>query len=51
MPELSNALLETLLEQVHSLTTRSEVASYIPALALAIAIVTPDGQLYQAGEA
>ncbi|OQP30613.1 glutaminase B [Pantoea latae] len=57
MPELSNALLETLLEQVRPLTARGAVASYIPALAevpahaLGIAIVTSDGQLFQAGDA
>lgn len=57
MPELSNALLETLLEQVRPLTARGTVASYIPALAevpahaLGIAIVTSDGQLFQAGDA
>jgi glutaminase len=57
VPELSNALLETLLEQVRPLTARGAVASYIPALAevpahaLGIAIVTSDGQLFQAGDA
>ena len=57
MTELSNALLETILEQVRPLTARGNVASYIPALAevpasaLGIAVVTTDGQCYQAGEA
>ncbi|WBG93001.1 glutaminase B (plasmid) [Pantoea piersonii] len=57
MPELSNALLEEILEQVRPLTARGKVASYIPALAkvpahaLGIAIATPDGQTWQAGDA
>ena len=57
MPELSNALLETILEQVRPLTSRGKVASYIPALAdapadaLGIAVATPDGQSWQAGDA
>nr|MBA2813945.1 Glutaminase 2 [Candidatus Pantoea persica] len=57
MTELSNALLETILEQVRTLTARGNVASYIPALAevpasaLGIAVVTTDRQCYQAGEA
>lgn len=57
MTELSNALLEAILEQVRPLTARGNVASYIPALAevpasaLGIAVVTADGQCYQAGEA
>ncbi|WP_371239767.1 glutaminase B [Pantoea sp. KPR_PJ] len=57
MPELSNALLDTLLEQVRPLTAQGKVASYIPALAdvpadaLGIAVATPDGRIYQAGDA
>ncbi|MBZ6408193.1 MAG: glutaminase B [Kalamiella piersonii] len=57
MPELSNALLEEILEQVRPLTARGKVASYIPALAevpahaLGIAIAPPDGQTWQAGDA
>lgn len=57
MPELSNALLETILDQVRPLTACGKVASYIPALAdvpanaLGIAIATPDGRTFQAGDA
>ncbi len=57
MSELSNALLTEILEQVRPLTKKGSVASYIPALAevspdyLAIAVCTPDGALYQAGDA
>lgn len=57
MTELSNALLEEILEQVRPLTSRGSVASYIPALAeapahaLGIAVATPDGQSWQAGDA
>lgn len=57
MPELSNALLETILEQVRPLTAGARVASYIPALAdvpghaFGMAIATPDGRIYQAGDA
>lgn len=57
MPELSNALLEKIVEEVRPLTREGKVADYIPALAdvaadqLGIAIVTPDGRHFQAGDA
>ncbi|MDZ7280135.1 glutaminase B [Pantoea eucrina] len=57
MSELSNALLEELVHDVRPLTGAGHVADYIPALAevdphqLGIAIVTPEGKCYQAGDA
>jgi len=55
--ELSNALLEELINDVRPLTRQGKVADYIPALAdvdasqLGIAICTPAGDYYQAGDA
>ncbi len=55
--ELTNGLLEEIVAEVRPLTRQGKVADYIPALAgvdadqLGIAIVTPDGQRFQAGEA
>ena len=57
MAELSNALLEEILQQVRPLTRQGKVADYIPALAqvspdyLGIAVLTHDGRQYQAGDA
>ncbi|MDU4094804.1 MAG: glutaminase B [Pantoea sp.] len=57
MAELSNALLEEILQQVRPLTRQGKVADYIPALAqvspdyLGIAVLTRDGKQYQAGDA
>jgi len=55
--ELSNALLQEVLDQVRPLVHQGNVANYIPALAdvaadhLAIAVCLRDGTLYQAGDA
>ncbi|KJV44859.1 glutaminase [Pantoea sp. BL1] len=55
--ELTNGLLEEIVAEVRPLTRQGKVADYIPALAgvdadqLGIAIVTPDGQCFQAGDA
>jgi glutaminase len=55
--ELSNALLEEIIEQVRPLTRQGKVADYIPALAgvspdqAGIAIYVADGTCYQAGDA
>ncbi len=57
MSELSNALLEEIISEVRPLTRQGKVADYIPALAdvepdqLGIAICTPGGECYQAGDA
>lgn len=57
MSELSNALLQEIVEEVRPLTREGRVADYIPALAgvdphqLGIAIHTPDGRCFQAGDA
>ena len=57
MSELTNGLLEEIVAEVRPLTGQGKVADYIPALAgvaadqLGIAIVTPDGQRFQAGDA
>lgn len=57
MSELSNALLQEVLDQVRPLVHQGNVANYIPALAdvaadhLAIAVCLRDGTLYQAGDA
>ena len=57
MSELSNALLEEIVSEVRPLTQQGKVADYIPALAgvdadqLGIAICTPDGRCFQAGDA
>jgi L-glutaminase (EC 3.5.1.2) len=55
--ELTNGLLEEIVNEVRPLTRQGKVADYIPALAgveadqLGIAIVTSDGQRFQAGDA
>lgn len=57
MSELSNELLQEVLDQVRPLTHQGKVADYIPALAevaadhLGIAVCLRDGTLYQAGDA
>jgi len=55
--ELSNELLQEVLDQVRPLVHQGKVADYIPALAevaadhLGIAVCLRDGTLYQAGDA
>ena len=57
MSDLSNDLLQEVLDQVRPLVQQGKVANYIPALAdvaadhLGIAVCLRDGTLYQAGDA